>query len=373
MSSFVQKYKNETLKISPKSAKRLSPNTFLKLFVYEKVPNIESKQKLMKLSQTDFKIPVFEEYKKIIEYNYNCSQLKSICRYYKLKISGNKKELRYRVWNYLKFSFFSKKIQIYFKKYLIKCFNFYKGNKYKKYTNDTDFMTLESINSIPYYQIISYKDKDNFVYAFDICSLYNLYLNSVKSLDDVHNVYNPYNRNKLPIALYNNMKKMILLSKIIKLKLQFNIPKMKVDDISEKKKVELRVQNIFHQIDLLGFITDVDWFLNLSENRLIRYLRELIDIWEYRAQLLISMKRKICPPMGQPFTSLSWSFLNEADLIGRRKIILNIIELFVNSGVDESSRYSGAVYVLGALTIVSNNAANSLPWLYESFMTNNNN
>ena len=120
------------------------------------------------------------------------------------------------------------------------------------------------------------------------------------------------------------MKKMIVLSKIIKLKLQFNIPKMKVDDISEKKKVELRVQNIFHQIDLLGFITDVDWFLNLSENRLIRYLRELIDIWEYRAQLLISMKRKICPPMGQPFTSLSWSFLNEADLMGRRKIILNI-------------------------------------------------
>ena len=110
------------------------------------------------------------------------------------------------------------------------------------------------------------------------------------------------------------MKKMILLSKIIKLKLQFNIPKTKVDNISEKKKLELRVQNIFHQIDLLGFITDVDWFLNLSENRLIRYLRELIDIWEYRAQLLISMKRKICPPMGQPFTSISWSFLNETDL-----------------------------------------------------------
>ena len=47
------------------------------------------------------------------------------------------------------------------------------------------------------------------------------------------------------------MKKMILLSKIIKLKIQFNIPKMKVDDISEKKKIELRVQNIFHQIDIM--------------------------------------------------------------------------------------------------------------------------
>ena len=40
---------------------------------------------------------------------------------------------------------------------------------------------------------------------------------------------------------------------------------MKVDEISEKKKVELRVQNIFHQIDLLGFITDEDWFLNFKE------------------------------------------------------------------------------------------------------------
>lgn len=373
MTSYIAKFKEENLKISPKSAKRLSPTTFLKLFVYEKVPYSENKQKMCKLSETDFNIPGYKHYEKIKNFNYNCSQLKSICRYYKLKISGNKKELRYRVWNYLKFSFYSKKIQKCYKKYLIKCFNKYKGGKYKNYTNDTDFMTLEPIHSVPYYQLISYKDKDDFTYAFDICSLYNLYLNSIKNMDDVANVYNPYNRNKLPKFLYINMKKMIILSKILKFKIEFIIPQVENDDISEKKKIELRLQNLFHQIDLLGFITDVDWFLNLSEHRLIRYLRELIDIWEYRAQLAPSMKKKICPPLGQPFTSVSWSFLNNTNLLGRRKILLNIMEIFINNGVDESSRYSGAVYVLGALTIVSNNAANSLPWLYESFMTNNNN
>ena len=37
---------------------------------------------------------------------------------------------------------------------------------------------------------------------------------------------------------------------------------------------------------------------------------------------------------------------------------------------DKDSRTLGANYILGALTIVSQSAANSLPWLYSSFMPN---
>ena len=169
------------------------------------------------------------------------------------------------------------------------------------------------------------------------------------------------------------MKKMIKYGKILNLKIKYKIEKEKVDIVSEEKKIELKIHSLFHEIDLLGFITDVDWFLSLNQNRLIRFLRELIDIWEYRAQLPHHVKRTICPPLGQPFTTISWAFLQTANLLNSRKIILNIVEKFINGGINREARYSGSVYVLGALTIVNNMAANSLPWLYESFMPNNNN
>lgn len=49
-----------------------------------------------------------------------------------------------------------------------------------------------------------------------------------------------------------------------------------------------------------------------------------------------------------------------------RKYNLEILEKFVNSGIDRDSRCLGAYYVLGALTLVSEDAATSLPWLYQA-------
>ena len=53
-----------------------------------------------------------------------------------------------------------------------------------------------------------------------------------------------------------------------------------------------------------------------------------------------------------------------------RKRILDIIEIFVTQGEDTDARSLGTYYVLGALTTVSHSAAVSLPWLYESFVQN---
>jgi hypothetical protein len=46
--------------------------------------------------------------------------------------------------------------------------------------------------------------------------------------------------------------------------------------------------------------------------------------------------------------------------------VLTILENFVNSGINNESRRLGAYYVLGALTLVSEDAATSLPWLYDA-------
>jgi hypothetical protein len=46
--------------------------------------------------------------------------------------------------------------------------------------------------------------------------------------------------------------------------------------------------------------------------------------------------------------------------------VLEVLEKLVNNGVDTDSKTLGAYYVLGALTLVNEDAAASLPWLYQS-------
>ena len=138
--------------------------------------------------------------------------------------------------------------------------------------------------------------------------------------------------------------------------------------MSCKKSLELRILALFQNIDALGNYSDSKWFLNLNRNQLGRLIRELIDIWAYRANLSEDIKREICPPVGNPFGRLSnFSQLQHSDnLDDIRKYVLEVLEKFVNTGVNRDSKSLGAYYVLGALTLVSVEAATALPWLYQA-------
>ena len=98
-----------------------------------------------------------------------------------------------------------------------------------------------------------------------------------------------------------------------------------------------------------------------------KFVRELCDIWNYRAQLSLEVKQKICPPNGLPFMNLSIPYIyNETDINNIKKVILEVLEKFVNNGIDNDSKSLGAYYVLAALTLVSVDAAAALPWLFQS-------
>jgi hypothetical protein len=97
-------------------------------------------------------------------------------------------------------------------------------------------------------------------------------------------------------------------------------------------------------------------------------MRELMDIWTYRAQLTVETKRQICPPYGDPFSNMA-TFIqlqNCQDINILRICILPILEKLVNSGVDRDNKSLGTYYVLAALTLVNSDAASSMPWLYQS-------
>ena len=107
--------------------------------------------------------------------------------------------------------------------------------------------------------------------------------------------------------------------------------------------------------------------MSLNQFQLVKYMDELFDIWCYRANLSPEIKQAICYPSGNPFMSLSRHYLRETENIDeKRRLILDVIERMVTTGVDKDSKCLGAYYVLGALTLVNQEAAIAMPWLYEA-------
>jgi len=305
----------------------------------------------------------------LLQYNFTLSELKKTAKHYKIKTTGNKKEITNRIYIFLHLSLYAIKIQKHFRGLLTRKFlsSFGPASKNPKLcTNETDFVTMEELKDLPYSQFFSFQDKDEFIYGFDICSLYNL-LFTTKSGDRDGMPLNPYNRKKLPHEIIIKLKKIIRMSKIVKIPVSIEIDNS-VDEVSNEKRVELRALTLFQTIDSLGNYSSPSWFLSLSRIQMMKFVRELSDIWNYRAQLSEEVKRNICPPLGDPFRNTNINaIIHSNDILLVKKGILEILENFVNSGVDQDSKTLGAYYVLGSLTLVNPVASLALPWLYQSF------
>jgi hypothetical protein len=322
--------------------------------------------KLEKVNNDKISIPTINNYNTVLHYNYSIPQLKSILKCYKLKIGGNKSELLTRLYSHLHFSaqiikiqkvFRSKLVRTYFKLHGPAAFN------RSLCTNSDDFITMDPLEELSFHQFLSYKDLDGFIYGFNVASLFNLFVKSKNG----EKVQNPYNRNVIPESIILDIRKIIRLSVIIKIPINLCYED-ETASISNEKAIELRALSLFQKINELGNYSDFKWFLSLNKNKLIRFVRELADIWNYRAQIELQVKRNICPPNGDPFRNLNMQYItSETNLCNIQKVILEVLEKLVNNGVDKDSKALGACYVLGSLTIVNDDAATSLPWLFQSF------
>jgi len=346
-----------------KKTKPYSPNSYLMKVLFEPVMWRDGeKKRRKKVSMDNFIVPEYRDYDKIKIINYNVPQLKSICRYYKQRVSGNKDQLIFRIYNYLKFSYYTTIIQKNFRGTLMRKLISLRGPAYKtrKCNNTKDFMTLETLNNLSHTQFYSYKDKDGFIYGFDVCSLYNLFKEK-----DCQKV-NPYTRNAFPVHTKKNLKQIIRLSRILRQNISIDIEA----DSPENKQTEFLTINLFQILDSFGHVTDIDWFLSLNRQLLVAFLRELYDIWNYRAQLLPDTKRNICPPYGKPFGTEVIGALHNRTFDYLQTYSLSVMKNLLTLGEDIEMRKLGGIYVLGALTMVNNQAATAFPWLYQSFANN---
>ena len=298
----------------------------------------------------------------ILQYKYSVQQLKLIAKQYGLITSGNKSQLEKRIYFYLFMSKYVTKIQKIMRGKLQRIYNDSHGPGFFKRnicTNACDFLSMDPLHEIPYSQFFSFRDKDGFIYGFDIVSLYNLLYQSKGD------VKNPYNRLVIPQDVISNLRRLLRLSIILNIPTNVDI-KDELDDLSIQKKVELNVLSLFQKINALGNYSDPKWFMDLTISQLNKLMRELVDIWMYRAPLTMEVKREICPPLGNPFGSTSFLCIHSMDLDSARSFVINILEKMVTTGINHDSKSLGAFYVLAALTLVSVDAANGIPWLYQS-------
>ena len=279
------------------------------------------------------------------------------------------------------------------------------------------------------------RSKKSCYYGFDIASIYNLILsdNGVENEYALsrrlifNESNNPYNRNKLPHNVVRDILKIIKLDRI--LSRNRNITKNKKmtknqmmnnnnnvnnnnnnnyeydnnnyvaendnnnnnnnavmgsggggmnialpqDVLTPHQRFRQHVLRLFQTINALGHYSDPEWFVALTYEQHITFLRELIDIWNYRAELSPQARRTIYPPYGDPFPHyvLGWVthqfyiYLSPENIIN---INLTVIERFITSALAEADRCLGSNFILCALTLVSIPAREALPWLYQSVM-----
>jgi hypothetical protein len=265
-------------------------------------------------------------------------------------------------------------------------------------------------------------------FGFDIASIFNLILSD----NGVENEYglsrrliwnesnNPYNRNKIPHNVIRDILKIIKLDRILNSKRtnnnnnnknkkvnrkgnnnninnnyeydnnhyfeedEFNnnnnnanngsiVISLPQDVLTPQQLFRQHVLRLFQTINALGHYSDPEWFIALTYEQHITFLRELIDIWNYRAELSPQARRTIYPPYGDPFphyvmgwiTHQFYIYLSPENIIN---LNLTVIERFITSAVAEADRCLGSNFILCALTLVSVPAREALPWLYQSVM-----
>lgn len=301
----------------------------------------------------------YKDYDFFDKNNYTISDLKTIGHFFKIKWKSKiKNDMLTEAKKYMKNSYYANKIQKVWRNYIVRKFNLTQGPaifKREICNNVDDFLTTEEMKEISYYFFISFRDKDEFVYGFNIISLYNLIIKNTP--------INPYTRNPFTKEFINTINQRIIYNRIFKQTHHF------IHEETPVQTTDNKLMTLFQKIDSLGNYTQHEWITNLDNIRLRRFILELYDIWNHRAQLSNEIKYIICPPSGTPFINIPIQTINHNHNINKeqlKQLICEIISRLINTAVSSDNQSLGAYYVLTALTLVSPDAAEAMPWLYYS-------
>lgn len=233
-------------------------------------------------------------------------------------------------------------------------------------TNREDFYTLDTIEDTGDNFFFSYKDSGNIVFFFDI--------RSFEKLIEEQDKLNPYTRQPIPDYAIEEFKKRK--SYLIDKKIWKDIESVDLESLTEEQILNLRIVDIVTQLNLLDIIAggiDVSWFSNLSIKQLKQYYGCLEDVWNYRASLTKKQKLEIIPNVNKLNSLFPYNvkqvMKSTTHFLGYKKMInllMNTIETMISSSEHQHHRVTAANYVMIALTEVSPQVAQAVPWLAQN-------
>ena len=245
------------------------------------------------------------------------------------------------------------KVQSIFRKNIITFSNKYKGPGFpfiNRCCNDEDFFSFSPLNEIESDYFFSYKDRNNNIWGFDI--------RSFKKLIQLRQ-NNPYNRDPIPSSVRRQLKRR--LKQLEYKKIQTEIVKPPDENIDDY--LNHRLIDIMQHISQFGYSVSDTWYTALNLAQLKSLYANLEDIWNYRAQLSINVKRNICPPLGFVFRDSQSYINNQTDIKQMSKILLDNVYKLVFTGVTEGDQKLGAMYFLIGLGKINPACFETIPWL----------
>ena len=216
--------------------------------------------------------------------------------------------------------------------------------------NTEDFCSFDLIGEIPQRYFFSYLDRDGFVYAFDIRSLFQLM--------DSGSIQNPYNRQEFSTIVLQKLNKLRRLAIMTKLNIHHESPELSPEHVFRSKVVD-----IFQQIDNLDFYTDPDWFMVLDVPGLQLLYQTLFTMFTARSELTREQQRNIIPE--NPFRTRVSDVKRLTDKVELQRIALDTIRIMVTSSPEHNNQKLAALYVLMSFVYIDKRAARAYPYLIQ--------
>ena len=298
-------------------------------------------------------------------------ELKYICKKNKLLVTGKKSILVEKILKKYKMDKAACLLQTITRRKTAQAYILLHGPAYKdkKCTNDTDFYTLEPFVNIHIKDFFSFKDKDGFIFGFDF--------NSIKSLIKRNkNATNPYNRSEIPKEILNNIIRLCQLNRIYYPRNKNTLNNITsivrheslilLDRIRDNKTFNERVSNLFYEIDQVENYTSPEWMTNLGRDDLLLFIRYIYHLWTSRGRILPETKKNICPHFNPFYYQNVLENFADARLEQLQDKAVAVCENLFHTAINVEYKKLSAMYILKSITVVSDDARQSLPWLYES-------
>lgn len=227
--------------------------------------------------------------------------------------------------------------------------------------NDTDFMTLDPLASIPLEDFISYRDEQGLVHGFCLDSLHRWISQQRQSSTKT----NPYTRMALPDGLVQMVQTRHVIDLVAEQEEMERMAQMSI-----RQRLRHEVTDLFMLFDSFGYYTNPSWFLQLSTPSVLSILVHLRRLWV----VFLGdndLRFQMCPPNGEWVHEIEPVFRRpdlDTNHYGVKLWVAQYLTRWILRAESREIQRYNVLYVLGSITFVSQEASRTLRWLQEAFL-----